>query len=80
MNAKSAIRVSLLLVVGLVIALLAGCGAPASKPAAASAETWNEFEAELESLRQLMKIPGMSAAVVKDGELRLGARLWIRRH
>ncbi len=27
------------------------------------------FEAELEALRQEMKIPGMSAAIVKDGEL-----------
>ena len=68
--------------IGLVIALLAGCGAPASMPVqpiveptptttsgGVDAEIWDKFEAELESLRQQMKIPGMSAAVVKDGQL-----------
>ena len=32
-------------------------------------EAWDRFEADLESLRQQMKIPGMSAAVVKDSEI-----------
>lgn len=32
-------------------------------------ETWGQFEAELEDLRQQLKVPGMSAAVVKDGQL-----------
>lgn len=62
-----------LLALGLVATLLAGCGVPAAQPVAVSAETWSKFEAELESLRQEMKIPGMSAAVVKDGEL-----IWVR--
>jgi hypothetical protein len=32
-------------------------------------EAWDRFEADLESLRQQMKIPVMSAAVVKDSKL-----------
>lgn len=56
---------------GLVITLLAGCApvAPATTPGRMDAETWDQFGAELESLRQEMKIPGMSAGVVKDGQL-----------
>jgi CubicO group peptidase (beta-lactamase class C family) len=70
------------LITVLVITLLAGCGTPAVKPVQPTVEpaptttpvevneeTWGKFEAELESLRQEMKIPGMSAAVVKDGQL-----------
>jgi CubicO group peptidase (beta-lactamase class C family) len=51
--------------------LLAGCTAPATTPVevVGKAEIWDQFEAELESLRQEMKIPGMSVAVVKDGEV-----------
>ena len=62
-------RSVVLLTIGLLIALLTGCGAPTTRPATGAAETWAKFEAELESLRQLMKIPGMSAAVVKNGQL-----------
>jgi hypothetical protein len=37
----------LLLTIVLVVALLTGCGAPEAKPVAVTAETWNQFEAEL---------------------------------
>ncbi|MBM3135287.1 MAG: beta-lactamase family protein, partial [Chloroflexi bacterium] len=70
------------LIIVLVITLPAGCGTPAVKPGQPTvepapttmpgrvgAEPWGQFEAELETLRQQMKIPGMSAAVVKDGQL-----------
>jgi CubicO group peptidase (beta-lactamase class C family) len=53
----------------LVVMLLASCAAPGAKPAKLDAKSWTQFKAELESLRQEMKIPGMSAAVVKDGQL-----------
>ena len=69
MNPKIRSKSLSLLTIGLVIALLAGCGTPAPKPAEVSAGTWEEFEAKLDYLRQEMKIPGMSAAVVKDGQL-----------
>ncbi len=57
--------------IGVVILFLCGCGAPAvtSTEEVEDADTWGRFETELESLRQLMKIPGLSAAVVKDGQL-----------
>src|SRR5512136_2974540 len=60
-----------LLIIGFVILSLNGCAAPAATPAKEGddAEKWDKFEAELESLRQEMKIPGMSAAVVKNGRL-----------
>lgn len=59
---------SLILIAGLV---LAGCAsaAPATLPGRVGAEQWDQFGAELESLRHLMKIPGMSAAVVRDGQV-----------
>jgi CubicO group peptidase (beta-lactamase class C family) len=82
MNAKTRSKFLSLLTIGLVVALLAGCGAPTSMPiqptveptstttpGGVGAEIWDKFEAELESLRQEMKIPGMSAAVVKDSQL-----------
>jgi CubicO group peptidase (beta-lactamase class C family) len=69
MNPKIRSKSLSLLTIGLVIALLAGCGTPAAKPAEVSAGMWEEFEAKLDYLRQEMKIPGMSAAVVKDGQL-----------
>ena len=55
----------------MLVAALAGCApaAPATTPGRVDAEQWDQFAAELESLRQQMKIPGMSAAVVKDGQL-----------
>lgn len=65
----NASRFSLLKAVGLVITLLAGCGSPTAKPVDVNAETWDRFEATLEYLRQQMKIPGMSAAVVMDQRL-----------
>jgi CubicO group peptidase (beta-lactamase class C family) len=56
--------------------LLVGCGGPAaaSGPVATATpdpftQSLNTFEVELEALRQEMKIAGMSAAVVKDGQL-----------
>ncbi len=39
------------------------------KPVAVDEKSLYQFEAELESLRQQMKIPGISAAVVQDGQL-----------
>jgi len=58
-----------ILVMCLLATLLAGCGMPAAKQEEVDAERWGTFEAELENLRQLMKIAGMSAAVVKDGQV-----------
>jgi CubicO group peptidase (beta-lactamase class C family) len=57
------------LITVLVITLLAGCATPPTKPVEVNEEPWDQFEVELEYLRQQMKIPGMSAAVVKDGQL-----------
>jgi CubicO group peptidase (beta-lactamase class C family) len=60
---------SLLLIIRLVIALISGCGTVSAAPAGENTETWSKFEAKLEYLRQQMKIPGMSAAVVMDQKL-----------
>ncbi len=53
--------------------VLAGCGTTAAPPATATpdplAQTLASFEVDLEAVRQELKIPGMSAAVVKDGQL-----------
>jgi CubicO group peptidase (beta-lactamase class C family)/membrane protease YdiL (CAAX protease family) len=52
---------------------LVGCGTPAAAPATVTpdqlAQSLATFERELEALRQDLKIPGLSAAVVKDGQL-----------
>jgi CubicO group peptidase (beta-lactamase class C family) len=52
---------------------LAGCSTTAAPPATATpdplAQTLAAFEVELDAVRQEMKIPGMSAAIVKDGQL-----------
>jgi len=69
MNIKTYSRILFLVNIGLVITLLTGCVGRVIKPEAVTAKIWKEFETELESLRQEMKIPGMSAAVVKDGQL-----------
>jgi len=63
--------------------VLAGCSTTASPPATATpsatatpdpfAQSLAAFEVELEAVRQELKIPGMSAAIVKDGQL-----LWAR--
>jgi CubicO group peptidase (beta-lactamase class C family) len=58
-----------ILMAGLVIVLMTGCTSPATKQEKADAETLEVFETELEALRQEMKIPGMSAGVVKNGQL-----------
>jgi CubicO group peptidase (beta-lactamase class C family) len=58
-----------ILMICLVIVLMAGCTFSAAKQEELDAETLDALETELEDLRQEMKIPGMSAAVVKDGEL-----------
>ena len=42
---------------------------PQAKQEKVDAETLDAFVTELEALRRQMKIPGMSAAVVKDGQL-----------
>lgn len=61
---------SILLLILLILAV-SGCTAPLTKQVEddESLISWDKFEAELDTLRQEMKIPGMSAAVVKDGEL-----------
>ena len=71
MNVKTHFQFLFLLNIGLVIMLLSGCAAPVTMPAeeVQDTDTWGKFEEELESLRKEMKIPGMSAAVVKEGEL-----------
>jgi CubicO group peptidase (beta-lactamase class C family) len=71
MNIKSRFRFLFLMNIGAVIMLLSGCAAPGVKPMkkVENTNTWDGFEAELETLRREMKIPGMSAAVVKNGEL-----------
>lgn len=55
---------------------LGSCSGPAAPPEPTataapdlSAQSLAAFEVELETLRQEIKIPGMSAAVVKDGQL-----------
>jgi CubicO group peptidase (beta-lactamase class C family) len=52
---------------------LMGCGTPTAPPATVTADQLAQsaaiFERELEALRQELKIPGLSAAVVKDGQL-----------
>jgi CubicO group peptidase (beta-lactamase class C family) len=58
-----------ILMVCLVTVLMAGCSSPATTQEEADTEPLDTFETELEDLRQEMKIPGMSAAVIKDGEL-----------
>lgn len=58
-----------ILMVCLAIVLMAGCTSPEAKQEQADAGLYAGFETELESLRQEMKIPGMSAAVVKNGQV-----------
>jgi CubicO group peptidase (beta-lactamase class C family) len=53
----------------LVILLMTSCTSPAAKKEVVDAEMLDTFKTELDNLRQEMKIPGLSAAVVKDGEL-----------
>lgn len=69
MNIKTSSLLLSLVNIGLVFMLLAGCAAPAVTPVPGEADPWGQFEAELETLRQEMRIPGLSAAVVKDGQL-----------
>ena len=69
MNTTFASRCFLLMIIGLMIGLPTSCAAPVTRQEAFTAKSLEEFEAELDSLRQEMKIPGMSAAVVKDGQL-----------
>jgi CubicO group peptidase (beta-lactamase class C family) len=69
MNTSTDTKYLSLLSIALVMALLAGCAGPATKPVEVSAEKWQKFEAKLEYLRQQMKIPGMSAAIVMDQKL-----------
>jgi len=60
----------------ILVLALAGCGAPAAPLAPAATTTPDPFtqslvafEVELEALRQELRIPGLSAAVVRDGEV-----------
>jgi len=71
MKIKTRSRFVSLLNIGLVMMLLSGCAAPVVSPVenVGDASSWDRFEAELESVRQLMKIPGLSAAVVMDQKL-----------
>jgi len=69
MKTKTRSRFFILANLGLAILLLSGCAAPAAKQEEVNAKSFEAFEAELDSLRQEMKIPGMSAAVVKDDQL-----------
>jgi len=71
MSIKSRFRFLFLMNIGSVFMLLIGCAAPVVTPMkkVENTDTWDRFAAELEALRQEMKIPGMSAAVVKDGNL-----------
>ena len=58
-----------ILMVSLVMILMVGCISPAAEQESANTETLDAFETEIENLRQEMKIPGLSAAIVKDGKL-----------
>jgi CubicO group peptidase (beta-lactamase class C family) len=61
-----------ILMVCLIILLMSACTSPAATQEEADTETLDTFETletELENLRQEMKIPGLSAAVVKNGQL-----------
>jgi CubicO group peptidase (beta-lactamase class C family) len=53
--------------------LLTGCAQPAVRPVSKAAGSvsvdWDQFEVELDQIRQTLKIPGFSAAVVRDQEL-----------
>jgi CubicO group peptidase (beta-lactamase class C family) len=77
---RKLMRNKALLLVSISLILFAACFQPASvrgasAGAATTAATWAErekweaFEADLETVRQALKIPGMSAAVVQDQEL-----------
>ena len=63
--------------VGIACLVLVGCSTTAAPPATATPEplvqTLGAFEVELEVVRQELKIPGMSAAIVRDGQL-----IWAR--
>lgn len=69
---RSKTQARCLLVIMAFILLLVGCSMPAAPLAAVTpepfAQTLASFEVELEVLRQEPKIPGLSAAVVKDGQ------------
>jgi CubicO group peptidase (beta-lactamase class C family) len=69
MNAKMFSSFSFLLPIIPVIVSLAGFGTLPEVSAGESTEQWEKFETKLEYLRQQMKIPGMSAAVVMDQNL-----------
>ncbi len=62
------------LVIFMVILVGIGCGFPQSnilaKPdLSPSADDFLDFESDLETVRQILKIPGISAAVIRDQEL-----------
>jgi CubicO group peptidase (beta-lactamase class C family) len=57
------------LMVCLVIVLMAGCTSPAGEQEEVNVVPFAAFETDLENLRQEMKIPGMSAAVVRNGQI-----------
>lgn len=61
-------KVLFLLALGMALSFSACTPSPARQETQ-EALSWGQFEAELEDLRLLLKIPGMSAAVVQDGKL-----------
>jgi CubicO group peptidase (beta-lactamase class C family) len=66
------VKKTLLLIASGIAVLLASCGHAATPLPATevdAAKTFTHFEEELETLRQELKIPGFSAAIVKDQEL-----------
>jgi CubicO group peptidase (beta-lactamase class C family) len=71
MNIQTRSRFLFLVNIGLVFMLLAGFAAPVATPVqeVKATDTWDDFKGELESLRQEMKIPGVSSAVFEDGRL-----------
>lgn len=57
------------LVVLLLVLVMTGCGQAATPSPTSEGQLLARFEAELEDLRQELKIPGMSAAIVQDQDL-----------
>jgi CubicO group peptidase (beta-lactamase class C family) len=53
----------------LLVFVLAGCGQVATPTPGSEDQQFTRFEAELESIRQELKIPGFSAGIVRDQQL-----------
>ena len=61
--------IPVLVAVCFIIVMLAGAGAPTQAVHRAPASPYAQLEQELEDLRVDLKIPGMSAAIARDGEI-----------